>query len=151
MQVSTNIKVDAQWLGKRRFQANGPSGYEVVMDATENYGGDRSGNSPVELLLMGLVGCIGIDVTMILDQMRQKIDELEITAEGTRGPEPPHAFTEIHLTFNVKGDVPASRVWRAVLLGEEKYCTVSASLKAAIYPHVILNGVEVEQTKAETK
>lgn len=147
MKVSTQINVNTKWLGKRRFQATGPSGYEVVMDATENYGGDRSGNSPVELVLMGLAGCMGIDVTMILDQMRQKIDELDIVVEGTRSDTPPHGFTEIHLTFDVKGNVPPSRIWRAILLGKEKYCTVSASLNATIQPRVLLNGEEIEQPR----
>jgi putative redox protein len=134
------MSVKTEWLGKLQFQAKGPSGYPVLMDAGTASGGEGAGNSPLELLLVGLTGCIGIGVTQLLEKMRQPLEGLEIVADGVREVEVPHAFTEVDLTFHVTGDVAPSRIWQAVKLESERYCPVALSLKAVIIPHVILNG-----------
>ncbi|MCR8633147.1 OsmC family protein [Paenibacillus radicis (ex Xue et al. 2023)] len=143
------MQVTAEWLGKRRFQAKGPSGYPVVMDSSEQFGGEDSGNSPLELILVGLVGCIGIGVTKLLEKMRQSLESLDIVADGIREESLPHAIIEIHLTFNVKGAVAPSRIWQAVKLESEQYCPVAASLKAVIVPHVVLNGIDTPAPSPE--
>ncbi|WP_165971887.1 OsmC family protein [Paenibacillus piri] len=134
------VQVKSEWLGKRRFKAEGPSGCPVMIDAGMPEGGEGSGNSPLELVLTGLVGCIGIGVTKLLDKMRQSLEALEITAVGRRAEEIPHEITEVHLTFRVEGEVAPSRIWQAVKLECDQYCPVAASLKASIVPHIILNG-----------
>jgi putative redox protein len=134
------MNVRANWMGKRQFQAVGPSGHPVSMDAKEDVGGEDKGNRPMELLLMGLTGCTGIDVTMILERMRQPLETLHIDAKGVRRDEYPQAFTEIHLTYDMTGDVQPAKAWRAIALSEQKYCSASASLNAEIVPHLILNG-----------
>lgn len=136
------MSVKAEWLGKRKFQAKGPSGYPVLMDAGPAYGGESGGNSPLELVLVGLTGCIGIGVTQLLEKMRQPLESLEIVADGIREVEVPHAITEVDLIFHVKGELSPSRIWQAVKLETERYCPVAASLTAVITPHVILNGIE---------
>jgi putative redox protein len=139
----TTMRVEAQWRGKRSFQATGPSDNTIDMDAATDVGGEGKGVRPMELVLMGLVGCTGIDVTMILERMRQPLESLRIEADGTRRDEHPQKFTEIHLTYHVAGDVTPDKVWRAIHLSEEKYCSASASLNATIVPHLILNGQAV--------
>lgn len=137
-------EVTAIWEGKRVFKATGPSGFPIRMDATELYGGDHSGNTPMELLLAGLIGCMGIDVTMILDRMRQPIDSLQMKAEGHRKETLPTGFHAIDLSFYVSGKVTAAKLWRAILLGKKKYCAVSDSLNAEIRLHLYLNGQKAE-------
>ncbi|GGI98184.1 hypothetical protein GCM10010885_04710 [Alicyclobacillus cellulosilyticus] len=137
------MRVTTTWQGKRHFVSTGPSGYTVSMDASAEAGGEGKGHRPMELLLMGLTGCTGIDVAMILERMRQPLQSLEIEAEGKRREEHPQAFTEITLTYKVTGDVQPEKAWRAIQLSEEKYCSASASLKARIVPRLLLNGVEV--------
>lgn len=144
------MNVRTTWKGKRQFQATGPSGYQVLMDAKEDVGGEDKGNRPMELLLMGLTGCTGIDVTMILERMRQPLDTLHIDAKGVRRDEYPQAFTEIHLTYDMTGDVQPAKAWRAITLSEQKYCSASASLHAKIVPHLILNGTTVLFDEAST-
>lgn len=95
----------------------------------------------MELLLAGLGGCMGIDITMILDAFLDKIESIEIEAQGTRSEEMPKGFTSIDLIFKVDGDIPDYRIWKAIQMAEEKYCAVSASLNADIHPKLILNGV----------
>jgi putative redox protein len=137
------MKVEAKWLGSRHFQAEGPSGNTVYMDAGRQDGGTGQGNRPMELLLMGLVGCTGIDISMILERMRQPLSHMKIEAVGQRRDERPQSFTEIHLTYHLEGDLQPAKAWRAIHLSEEKYCSASASLNASIIAHLVLNGKEV--------
>lgn len=134
------MHVTANWQGKRAFIATGPSGHAVPLDASPDVGGEGNGVRPMELILMGLIGCTGIDISLILERMRQPLESLHIDADGTRREEYPQKFTEIHVTYHVTGDLPADKVWRAIHLSEEKYCSASASLNADIIPHLVLNG-----------
>ncbi|WP_342600807.1 OsmC family protein [Psychrobacillus sp. FSL H8-0483] len=138
------MEIKAIWQGGRAFEAKGPSGYPMTMDATPTYGGEGKAPTPTEMLLSALAGCIGIDITMILKPHLEKIQFIEITVAGTRREEMPTAFTAAELLFDVKGDIDAKKVIRAIKLGEEKYCAVSASLKADITHRLILNGEEIE-------
>ena len=132
--------VTTTWNKGRKFTAKGDSGYELKMDATPAYGGQGEGATPTEMLLASLAGCIGIDATMILKPHLEKIEKLEIITDGTRREEAPKDFTAMNITFVVDGTVDSSKIWRAVRLSEEKYCTVSNSLKAEITYDVVLNG-----------
>ncbi|MFS0645282.1 OsmC family protein [Siminovitchia sp. 179-K 8D1 HS] len=136
------MKVTTKWTGGRAFTAVGDSGYEIRMDATKAYGGLEKGATPTEMLLSSLAGCIGIDVTMILKPHLEKITHIEIITNGLRAEEAPKGFTDIEVTFIVDGEIDSKKVWRAIRLGEEKYCSVSASLKANIVYKLILNGIE---------
>lgn len=133
------------WEGGRKFTARGDSGYDIKMDATPAYGGMGEGATPTEMLLAALAGCIGIDVTMILNRYLDGISKLEFITDGTRKEESPKGFVAIHITFVVDGDIDAKRVWRAIDLSEEKYCSVSDSLNAEITHSIILNGVELSR------
>ena len=92
--------VNTVWNGKRYFLSKCPSGFNVEMDATENYGGDGKGLTPMELILVGVAGCIGIDVTMLLGKNLEKIKKMEIKTEGFRRDEMPTSFTKIETTFS---------------------------------------------------
>ena len=143
------MKVLTKWTGQRAFTAVGDSGYEVKMDATEKYFGEGKGVTPTEMLLASLAGCIGIDVTMILRPYLSEVETLEIETDGTREEEMPKAFTTINVTFTINGTVDSKRVWRAIDLGKEKYCSVSNSLKADIIFHLVLNGEKQERPVKE--
>ena len=115
------------------------------MDATENYGGDGQGLSPMELILAGVAGCIGIDVTMLLGKNLENITKIDIQTEGSRREEMPTSFTEIKTTFLVEGEIDTQRFWKAIRLGHKKYCAVSASLKPGITYNLILNGKGIRE------
>ena len=141
--------VDTTWLHQRKFISACPSGFKLEMDATEKYGGLGEGLTPMELLLAGVAGCIGIDVTMILNRYLEKINKLHIRTEGVRCEELPTKFSEIKVTFDLEGDVDAHRVWRAIHLGHQKYCAVSASLNAEMQHFLILNGETIPEPPKE--
>ena len=137
--------VITSWGGKRTFLSKCPSGFDVKMDATKNYGGDGQGLTPMELILVGVAGCIGIDVTMLLGKNLEKISKIDIQTEGLRREEMPASFVKIKCTFIVEGDINARRFWKAIRLGHKKYCAVSDSLKSEMIYNLKLNGEEIPE------
>ena len=99
--------VITSWGGKRTFLSKCPSGFDVKMDATKNFGGDGQGLTPMELILVGVAGCIGIDVTMLLGKHLENISKIDIQTEGLRREEMPASFVKIKCTFIVEGDINA--------------------------------------------
>lgn len=137
--------VTTTWNKGRKFTSAGDSGFELNMDATPAYGGLGEGATPTEMLLASLAGCMGIDAAMILNRHLENITHMEIMTEGIRETDPPKSFKAIQVTFVIEGDVKEDRIWRALRLSEEKYCTVSNSLKAEITYDVVLNGQKCER------
>jgi len=135
------MQVAVQWQGNRRFSAIGDSGHTVMVDAKPDVGGENLGPRPMELVLMGLGGCTGIDVTMILEKMRIAYDRVEIAVEGQRAKTPPEKFTDITVTYHIDAAGASwDKVERAVRLSQETYCSVSHSLSAALHAVLVLNG-----------
>jgi putative redox protein len=113
----------ATWVGKQRFVATAGSNHSIVLD------GDRvTGNSPTELVLLGLCGCTGYDVVSILGKKREPFTSVEVRAEAERSATPPTVYTDIRLVYRVGGKVSHKAVEDAVKLSEEKYCSVAAML-----------------------
>ena len=111
------------WIEKQRFNGIASSGHSIVVD-----GDKASGNSPMELVLIGLCGCTGYDVVSILQKKREPFTSLEVRAEAERAPEPPTVYTQIKLTYRIGGKVSRKAVQDAIRLSREKYCSVSAML-----------------------
>jgi putative redox protein len=118
------IEATATWLEEQEFKGVASSGHQIVID-----GNSKSGNSPMELVLMGLCGCTGYDVVSILRKKREPFTSLEVKAEAERAASPPTVYTDIRLTYKVGGKVSHKAVEDAVRLSEEKYCSVAAMLR----------------------
>ncbi|MCS7197914.1 MAG: OsmC family protein [Candidatus Bipolaricaulota bacterium] len=112
-----------------QFVATSESGHAVVMDTTEDIGGHDTGPRPMELVLMALGGCTGMDVVSILRKMQVQFTRFEMKVEGERAAEHPKYFTKIRVLYRIWGDVPEEKLKRAIDLSLEKYCSVSHSLK----------------------
>jgi putative redox protein len=117
-------KAKATWIDKTRFTGISDSGHSIVVD-----GDKKAGNSPMELVLIGLCGCTGYDVANILGKKREPFTSLEVRAEAERAVSPPTVYTEIRLIYHVGGQVSHKAVEVAVHLSKEKYCSVSAMLQ----------------------
>ena len=119
-----------KWQGKKAFEATSSTGHKVLMDASPAVGGEDKGPRPMEMLLMGLGGCSGIDVVMMLEKGQQDIKDCQIEITSERAEGIPAVYTKIHLHFKVFGkDLNEKRVSRAVGLSAEKYCSVSKMLE----------------------
>jgi putative redox protein len=112
------------WIDSDRFAGISTSGHALVVDG----GKDKTANSPMELVLIGLCGCTASDVVSILRKKREPVTRLEVHARAERAPDPPTVYTRIHLTYRVSGNVSKKAVEDAVRLSEEKYCSVAAML-----------------------
>jgi len=139
------MKTRTTWEGNKTFIMTNDEGKELRIDTPPARGGDGTGVSPMESVLGALAGCMGININVILRPYLDKLEKLEFETVGLRNEEPPKSFKGIEMTVHVDGDIPASRIWRAVNLSEEKYCSVAHSLKADITFKIILNGEEVEE------
>ena len=121
------VEAKAIWTDNQRFLGQASSGHGIVVD------GDRkTGNSPMELLLIGLCGCTGYDVASILGKKREPFTSIEVRAEADRAATPPTVYTEIRLVYRVGGNVLHKAVEDAVRLSEEKYCSVAAMLHQTV-------------------
>jgi putative redox protein len=116
-------KAKTIWIEKQRFTGIADSGHSIVVD-----GDKAAGNSPMELVLIGLCGCTGYDVVSILQKKREPFTSLEVRAQAERAADPPSVYTEIKLLYRIGGRVSRKAVEDAVRLSKEKYCSVSAML-----------------------
>ncbi len=112
-----------------RFDAQATSGYHVTLDSNEVSGGQDGGFSPMEMLLVGLAGCTGMDVLSILRKKRQDVTAYEVHVQGIRADNHPKMFVEINVEHRVTGhNIQAAAVARAIELSETRYCGASAML-----------------------
>ena len=113
------------------FEASNPQGNTVQIDGAPEHGGEGKGARPMELLLMGLAGCSGIDIGLILEKQRQTLDDFKVSIDAERETEVPKPFKHIHATFYLYGKIDPEKAQRAVELAMTKYCTVAVTLKKA--------------------
>ena len=86
----------------------------------------------MQLLLAGIGGCSAIDVISILRKQRQPLDDIKITVNGEReANKVPSLFTDIHLHYDLFGDLDEQKVKRAVALSVDQYCSVGKMLEKA--------------------
>jgi putative redox protein len=135
-------KVDVIWKGNIAFQAETSSGHRVMMDASPQAGGENRGPSPMETLLAAAGACSGIDIVMILEKMRLRVDAFSMEVSGERAEDHPRRFTRVHVHYRLEGDLPPDKVRRAVELSRDKYCSVLRSLNAEVTTSFSINGVE---------
>ena len=121
--------VRATLMGGMSFEARTASGHRLVMDSTDVAGGGNMGPSPMDLVLVGLAGCTGMDVISILRKMRQDVTAYEVAARGTQADEHPRVYTSVTVEHTVTGrGLSLDLVRRAVELSETRYCPVGAML-----------------------
>ena len=79
---------------------------------------------------IALGGCMAVDVIEILQKKRQDVTDYRVEVSGERREEFPRAFTKLFVHHIVRGrNIAPQTVSQAVKLSEEKYCSVSATLK----------------------
>ncbi|MEW6109802.1 MAG: OsmC family protein [Nitrospirota bacterium] len=123
-------KAKIKYTDGMQFVGEADSGHAIIMDGDHEVGGSDTGLRPMELLLIGIGGCSGMDVVSILKKKRVDVRGVEINVDGKKADEHPKKFTDIDIEFTVKGrNIPEEAVKKAVLLSMDKYCSVKASLE----------------------
>ena len=116
--------------GNFHFEALNESSQIVNIDASPAIGGENKGARPMELLIMGLGGCSGIDVINILKKQKIELRDFKIQIEAEREKDKtPSLFESIKVNFIFKGEIDKAKAERAVALSMEKYCSVAKTLE----------------------
>jgi putative redox protein len=72
------------------------------------------------------------DVVAILQKGRHPLTAMTVTLSAVRADEHPRRFVRMAIDFQVKGNVPAPAVARAIELSRTRYCSVWHSFRQDI-------------------
>lgn len=127
LMAETEHKATIQFVGDDLFVGTTPSGHAQVVETNSA----RSNSAtPMELLLLALGACTGVDVISILKKKRQRVTDYRIEVSGERREDHPRAYTKMFVKHIVHGrGVLPQAVAQAVELSETKYCSVAATLR----------------------
>jgi putative redox protein len=122
-------KAVIQFAGSDLFVGFSPSGHAVAIDT------DRTRNSapsPMELVLLALGSCTGVDVVSILQKKRETVTEYRVEVRGERRDEHPRSYKRLEVHHIVTGrNISERSVAQAIELSEQKYCSVAGTLRPA--------------------
>ena len=134
--------------GDYGFEARDVYGHTARLDNSPDGGGQNFGIRPMQMLLMGLGGCAGIDVVSILKKQRQTITRFDMVIEGEREPnKEPSMWAHLDMVFELDGEIEPEKALRACALSMDKYCSVAETLRRSgtkLNWKVKLNGKELE-------
>ena len=129
-QPKSTVNATVRFIDGLKFTASANSGHEITMDGPSEHGGTDSAPRPMELVLMGLGGCTGMDAISILRKKKQNVTGFEINLKGLRAEGHPMRYEGVELEFVIKGrDVDDAAARRAIELSMEKYCSVKFTLE----------------------
>jgi putative redox protein len=112
------------------FEARDVNGHTVRIDTSAETGGNNFGVRPMQLLLMGLGGCSGIDIVSILKKQRQQVESFSIKIEGEReAGTDPSLWKEVNVLFELSGNIDPEKAQKACALSMDKYCSVAQTLR----------------------
>lgn len=112
------------WNPEQEFTLRDNKDHQIIM---------KDNVSASDMLPMALIGCSSHDVVSILRKQKQDLHELKVTADAIQDEDPPWRFRKIHIHYQVIGKgLDPEKVGRAILLSEEKYCSVYATLRDAV-------------------
>lgn len=130
MPSSNTRQVLLRWGGEGLvFHGGADGGVQITVD-----GDGAKGQTPTQLLLMAVAGCMAIDVLMILEKSRVPVESLEVEAIGERAETVPKRFVAIRLLYRLKGpsEEDQGKMDRAIELSRDKYCSVLHTLDPEI-------------------
>jgi putative redox protein len=125
------------WQHGLSFTGTADSGFTLNLGGSAAAGGDEDGFRPMELILIGLAGCTGMDVISILQKKRQNVTDFQVKVSAEKARTYPTVFTSIQVHYLLGGtNLDPQAVERAIELSKDKYCSVSAMLgKTAVIEH----------------
>lgn len=120
--------------------------------AIETNTGRSSAPSPMELLLLALGSCTGVDVVSVLKKKRMLVTDYRVELTGQRRDEHPRAYTRINVHHIVTGrNVSERSVAQAIELSEKKYCSVAATFRPTVEIVSSFQIIEAEEAASGNK
>jgi putative redox protein len=124
-----NKQAIIQFAGDELFIGVTPSGHA---QAIETNSGRNHAATPMELLLIALGGCTGVDVISILKKKRQDVTDYRIEVSGERRDDYPRSYKRLSVRHVLRGHhLSEAAVAHAIELSDQKYCSVAATLRGA--------------------
>jgi len=122
-------KATIHFAGNDFFVGVTPSGHAQAIETDS----DRaSAATPMELLLIALGSCTGVDVISILKKKRQHVTDYRIEVSGDRREDYPRSYMRLYVKHIVHGrGVSEAAVASAIELSDTKYCSVAATLRGS--------------------
>ncbi len=111
------------------FEFSDSNGNSMIMDSSADLEGQNRGMTPMQVLLGSLMGCMSIDIILVLKKQKispknYKVDAITKKREGVPTP-----YEKIHFVVSIDEEIDRKRIHRAISLSLEKYCSVRACLK----------------------
>jgi putative redox protein len=121
------VQISARWTGEAlNFIGTDSRGNQVAM-------GGQGNVSASQMVLLGLAGCMGMDIVSILQKKRQSVADVQVQVIAHQPDDYPKPYQKIEVFFTVKGKkVDAQAVARAIELSENKYCIVGQTLQQQV-------------------
>ena len=127
--ANKDTKATIHFAGNDFFIGITPSGHA---QAVETDSARATAATPMELLLIALGSCTGVDVISILKKKRQHVTDYRIEVSGDRREEFPRSYTRLYVKHIVHGrGVSEQALTSAIELSETKYCSVAATLRGS--------------------
>ncbi len=124
-----NQKAVVHLAGPDLFVGVTPSNHALAIETDSQR---HSAPTPMELLLVALGSCTGVDVVSILKKKREVVTGYRVEITGRRREEHPRSYESLQVHHVITGrNVSAQAVAQAVKLSDEKYCSVAATLRPA--------------------
>ena len=111
-----------------KFVGQGKSGHAVIMDSAPEVGGSDSAARPVEVFLVSIGGCTGMDVVSILRKMKTEPKSLKVVIEDERATEYPKGIVLQASEYLLHEKAPEENLKKAIDLSLAKYCPISNTL-----------------------
>lgn len=106
------------------------SGHKVLMDTTEDDGGENKAPSPKRMMLAALTACTGMDIVPMLNKMKVPFSDFSVEVDATVADDYPKIYNKVKLTYKIKmAEEHRPKMEKAVSLSQEKYCSVSAMFR----------------------
>lgn len=123
-------------------------GHKIELDTSIENGGKNRGPRPKGLLLIGLLGCTGMDVASLFNKMKIPVESFQLDCNTETTKEHPIVFKDITLNYYFKGNIEdrIDDIIKAIKLSQEKYCGVAAMLKkhSKIIVKLFVNNKEID-------
>ncbi len=124
------VDIKVKFVDNMTFIGKGETNHWVSMDTDEQFGGTEAGTKPLELILIALGGCTGMDVASILKKKRVSFDKFEININGTVTQNYPKYYDKINIEYVFYGNnLNEKDIEHAIKLSEEKYCPIMNILR----------------------
>ena len=111
------------------FEFSDSNGNSMIMDSSADLEGQNRGMTPMQVLLGSLMGCMSIDIILVLKKQKISPKNYKVQAITKKREGVPTPYEKIHFVVSIDEDIDRKRIHRAISLSLEKYCSVRACLK----------------------